>query len=344
MKNLKKMILTFFIICLLTTSGFGFATGENETLSGENKSESFSSEEIESNIKNETERVGEKVKTPSGGSKNISFTDGYNGYCINKGWKGAKENDEFIVSNTSMAKNSINKADISNYLKILFVDYHDFAVKNADETAKIVWNFTDRQYWKSTNEIIQGILNIAESGRVIADHGEVKKINNTTEALFNFEVLDSVKSGHQNFFGYKITYRTIPITEENETDITNTTTNETNTTNTTANETDITNTTTNETNTTNTTVNETDTTNETNMTENETRVLGVSLIKNRTESNPDYEITDDDNLTQNVDVKKSNEPSYSAGLSKHKTGNIATMFLVTLMVICGILIIKNRRD
>lgn len=324
MKNLKKMILTFFIICLLTTSGFGFATGENETVKEENKSESFSSEEIESNIKNESERVGEKVKTPSGGSKNISFTDGYNGYCINKGWKGAKENDEFIVSDTSIAENSINHADVSNYLKILFVDYHDFAVKNADETAKIVWNFTDRQYWMSTNEIIQGILSIAESGRVIADHGEVKKINNTTEALFNFEVLDSVKSGHQNFFGYKITYRTIPVTEENETDITNTTTNESNTTN--------------------TTVNETDTTNETNITENETRVLGVSLIKNRTESKPDYKITDDSNLTQNVNVNQSNDPTYSAGLSKHKTGNIATMFLVTLMVIGGILLIKNRRD
>ena len=45
--------------------------------------------------------------------------------------------------------------------------------------------------------------------KTIPDSGAVRQINNTTEAVFDFMVLNSDKSDHQNFFAYKITYRDI---------------------------------------------------------------------------------------------------------------------------------------
>ena len=73
-----------------------------------------------------------------------------------------------------------------------------------------VWEFTDNPYkTDSYLEIIPEILKEAQDGRIIPDHGEIKKINNTTEAIFDFECLQSTDDKIQNFFGYKITYREI---------------------------------------------------------------------------------------------------------------------------------------
>ena len=56
--------------------------------------------------------------------------------------------------------------------------------------------------------LIENIKSTA-STKTIPDSGAVRQINNTTEAVFDFQVLSSDKSGHQNFFAYKITYRDI---------------------------------------------------------------------------------------------------------------------------------------
>ena len=52
------------------------------------------------------------------------------------------------------------------------------------------------------------------NGRIIPDHRAVAKINNTTEAIFDFELLNSQYGRTQNFFGYKINYRAIEIIED----------------------------------------------------------------------------------------------------------------------------------
>ena len=168
---------------------------------------------IENSPKNESDRIGENVESTDKGINNegylnISFNDGYNGYCINKGQAGAKIGDGFTVKDTSAAINNNNKNEIGNYLKILFVEFYDYIIKNPRETQKIIWSFSD-DYKYGDKEIINEIKNIAKSGRVISDHGEEKIINNTTKVIFDFEVLDSDKKGAQNFFGYKLTYKNI---------------------------------------------------------------------------------------------------------------------------------------
>lgn len=202
---MKKRIFTLFIIFLTITSGVNLVSAQNETEEEIRLINSSSEDEV----KSESERICETVKANDNGYLNISFEDEYNGYCINKGWKGASVNDTFTVKNTSYAINNNDGSEIGNYIKILFVDFHDDVVKNDKLAQNVIWSFSNDYYNHKYMNYVEKIVDIANSGRVIADHGETITINNTTKATFDFEVLSSGSYGFQNFFGYKITYSDI---------------------------------------------------------------------------------------------------------------------------------------
>ena len=261
---------------------------------------------------NEEERIGEKVTTKDNGYLNISFNDSYNGYCIDKGWNGASSGDTFTVENTSNARNNNNGEEIGNYLKILFVDYHDLVTTDKKSTQNIIWGFSnDYHYSPECDSIIKAIKDSSDNGRTISDHGETIDINNTTKATFDFEVLNSGSYGYQSFFGYKITYKTIvneimnntfenilPDNQTNETEPENTTNN----------------TTTNE----NTT--EPETTNNTTLTENQETIDKYASENDKMQS----------------DHKNNPKPK------NHITGNpIASLIAILLFSMC---ILKIRRD
>ena len=222
---MKKRLITIFTIFLLITSGVNFVSAENITedeVANTNtaQQEDFVSqrnveEEKESKTnEEENSRIGESVKSKENGHFNITFEDGYNGYCINYGDQEAKINDEFEVKDTTAAINNKNGESIGHYLKTFFVEFHDIAVKNKIDTQKIIWAFSDN--FDFNKALVQQIKDISIN-LTIPDHGAIKKINETTEALFDFEVLGTDKNNHQNFFGYKITYRDIPVEVENNT-------------------------------------------------------------------------------------------------------------------------------
>ena len=222
---MKKRLITIFTIFLLITSGVNFVSAENITedeVANTNtaQQEDFVSqrnveEEKESKTnEEENSRIGEIVKSKENGHFNITFEDGYNGYCINYGDQEAKINDEFEVKDTTAAINNKNGESIGHYLKTFFVEFHDIAVKNKYDTQKIIWAFSDN--FDFNKDLVQQIKDISVN-LTIPDHGAIKKINETTEALFDFEVLGTDKNNHQNFFGYKITYRNIPVEAENNT-------------------------------------------------------------------------------------------------------------------------------
>lgn len=224
-KNLRKSLLTLFAIFLIITSGVNFVSAQNITEEIVTNYTTNKQNEIlaESNAEQENKnRIGESVKSQENGHFNISFDDGYNGYCINYGKNEANNEDEFIVQNTTSAINNKNGESVGHYLKTFFVEFHDIAVKNKIDTQKIIWSFTDD--FKFNDTLIQQIKD-ASLDLIIPDYGAIKKINNTTEAVFDFEVLSSTKLNHQNFFAYKITYRNITMEilnnttekEENET-------------------------------------------------------------------------------------------------------------------------------
>ena len=164
---------------------------------------------------------GDTATSQREGIRNVTFSDGYNGYCINMSKDHAYVGSEFTIKDTSFAINNKYNTPIGNYLKILFVDYYDFAIKDADNTSEVIWDFSDRYYLDSSNPITQAILKDAEDGRTIPDHGAVKKINSTTEAVFDFEIFNPSDDSIQNFFGYEITFRSIQNTQNTTENITN---------------------------------------------------------------------------------------------------------------------------
>lgn len=168
----------------------------------------FVSAENETNILKSSESE-EEVLASVDGHVNISFDNGYNGYCINYGEHEAKTGQEYSVKDTTYATNKNSGESVGNYLKTYFVDYYDDAMRNDIVTQHTIWHFTDDfNGWRIDPLLIENIKSTA-STKTIPDSGAVRQINNTTEAVFDFQVLSSDKSGHQNFFAYKITYRDI---------------------------------------------------------------------------------------------------------------------------------------
>ena len=211
---MKKFASTILIMFLLISSGLSAVSGETDT----NDTMILSTEkESELKIKSEEERTGELVSASEDGHYNISFDDGYNGYCINYGDHEASEGHNFTVQDTTEAINHKSQQSVGNELKTFFVEYYDIAMKDIIKTQHIIWHFSDDfTSWRVDPDLIDEIRNVA-SQKEIPDHGAVRQINNTTEAVFDFEVLQSHNPGHQNFFAYKITYRDILKIIENET-------------------------------------------------------------------------------------------------------------------------------
>ena len=168
----------------------------------------FVSAENETDILRSSESE-EEVLAREDGHVNITFDNGYNGYCINYGEHEAKTGQEYSVQDTTYATNKNSGESVGNYLKVYFVDYYDDAMRNDIVTQHTIWHFTDDfNGWRIDPILIENIKSTA-STKTIPDNGAVRQINNTTEAVFDFQVLSSDKSDYQNFFAYKITYRDI---------------------------------------------------------------------------------------------------------------------------------------
>lgn len=199
---------------LLISLGLSAVYGETDTNSTMTQS---AEEENELKIRNEEERTEEVVRANEDGHINISFDDGYSGYCINYGDHEASEGHNFTVQDTTEAINHNSQQSVGNELKTFFVEYYDIAMEDIIKTQHIVWHFSDDfNGWRVDPNLMEEIRNAA-SQKEIPDHGAVRQINNITEAVFDFEVLQSHNPGHQNFFAYKITYRDILKIIENET-------------------------------------------------------------------------------------------------------------------------------
>ena len=297
----------------MVTSCFTLVSAENSTneiLTNENNND-----DEESRIKDESERIGEVVESKEYGFVNVPFSDGYNGFCINLAQKETNAGEEFVVKNTSAAVNR-NGDEIGNYLKILFVDYYDFTVNNPRQAQDIIWKFSDN-YHVYDHEIVKGIMELAESGRIIPDHGEEKIINNTTKVKFDFEVLDSQKGSTQNFFGYKLTYSDIMnnilgnSSNNNENTIENETIPENNT----------------------TTENETIPENNTLLENQMNRTEIENTENNASEENTTLTTIPVDNSTEeNVSSIMNNNPKEHTSIES-KTGNPLVMLLILLGII-----------
>nr|WP_295001278.1 hypothetical protein [uncultured Methanobrevibacter sp.] len=210
---MKKPILTLLLIILTISSGLDIISAESD----KNNTLTATLEEENLKIKSEEDRTGEIVSASEDGHFNISFDDGYNGYCINYGDHEADKGNNFTVQDTDHAVNEKSGQSVGNELKTFFVNYYDTAMQDRVKTQHIIWHFTnDFNGWRVDSALIEEIKK-ASLEKVIPDHGATRKISNTAEMVFDFEVLESHDSDHQNFFAYRVTLREILEILENET-------------------------------------------------------------------------------------------------------------------------------
>lgn len=162
---MKCRIFTILTIFLIVSSTLNVVSAN---IIDENSTEIASTKTDRITESEETKITEKRVIATSEGYQNITFDDGYNGYCANKYLKDADIGDEFIVQNTSKLVNPNYNESVGNYLKILFVDHYDYVMANQLTATLAVWEFTDNLYkTDSYLEIIPTILNEAQNGRTI---------------------------------------------------------------------------------------------------------------------------------------------------------------------------------
>lgn len=185
---------------------------------------------IDTNNATDKNKTDNKTKSgyvlANGKGNNIRFSDGSRGFILDYSKPSASPGDEFKPVSASHASNS-------NTLKLAIIECY-----RQDSTGQIGGIMADFVQTGSSNTRVGEA--VAASHEKVGNHAVVK-INNHTEAIFEFEVLKSVSGNESDYFAYKVSFRTI---DDNEKVInqTNNLTNLTNTTNTT-NTTNVTNTT-----------------------------------------------------------------------------------------------------
>ena len=147
------------------------------------------------------------------------FSNGYFDFCIDLNLKGATSGEGFTVAeNTSVAKNNIDGKDISQILKIFFVECFEdlFTVEDSGEykiiTSKagtsiqgVIYNYSDNQSSQIWGEERKGYVKKIEvyDGPEIPDEGHTITLDNGEIITFYFMVLEPENEGVQSFFAVK---------------------------------------------------------------------------------------------------------------------------------------------
>lgn len=274
------LILSLFLIIMISVSSIVAVdpstlsnlsninnSQDNAVVISNNAHDNNSSMQNQNNINSDNQSILKDdelntTSTDNGGIRNISLTNGYNGYCVNMSLHSAESGQTFTITNTSSIINHLDGSNVGEYIKILFYNYWDIVNSDKTATSDAIWRFTDMTYIPYTggdydgpvvSSLVTNVISDYNNGLRVPDHGAVKKINDTSGMVFDFICLISGSDTIQNYFGYKVTIQN--ITQNNTTDFNNTTvdnttnsTNNTNITNSTNNNTDNSNNITNSTN------------------------------------------------------------------------------------------------
>ena len=222
----KKMVTLILVIlvsfCFLTivvadnaTNSDDNTTDHNKTIDNDVSDKNKTDDKNDTPVKNKTDDKSKKhYILAKGKGNNIKFSDGFRGFILDYSKSPASSGDEFKRVSTSKASNS-------NALKLAIIECY-----KQNSTAKIAKIISSIVKTGSSNTKVGEA--VKDSHEKIADH-EAVKINNHTEAVFDFEVLKSVSGNESNYFAYKVSFKN--INEEHQLNQTNNLTNMTNATN-----------------------------------------------------------------------------------------------------------------
>ncbi len=125
----------------------------------------------------------------------IKFNDGFTGYCIDSS-KGAVSSDD------KFTPGSFKNDKTENYVKLAIIECYKQERENdiGKVVSKIVNNDLD-----SSDSVIKEVLNSNEN----VNSGTTVKIDNTTEATFNFELLKPADSEKSDCLAYTVSMKTV---------------------------------------------------------------------------------------------------------------------------------------
>ena len=93
----------------------------------------------------------------------------------------------FLLSNAKLSViNSFDDSEVIDYLKILYYNYED--VLNTTQMDNIIKIFVSKDYKNSNDTYVLKVLDDFDNGLRVADKGAVKKINDTTLKVYDFNV------------------------------------------------------------------------------------------------------------------------------------------------------------
>ena len=193
----KKFIILLFI---LFTLSIGFVNGGDNT--------TFHNEYVI----NESVPVSDDiVYALEDGHFNTSFSDGFNGYCLEYGEEEAKTGDMFYDSSTNYLNHK--DEDIGNYLKLYFTDF-DGEKYDKVTTQHLIWHFTDGfDGWRVNHTLVDNIKELSKTKK-IGDEYSVR-VNDSYVKVFLFKVLLSPYEHRQDYFAYKIMFRNLSYENNN---------------------------------------------------------------------------------------------------------------------------------
>ena len=151
-------------------------------------------------VDNPTQYISDEPMTEAleSGDSNISFSDGYNGYCIEWGEHSAEKGDKFYI----------HDSDVDNNIKTFFVYFYEESQRDVIATQHMIWKFTDNKQFSRFNQTLYDKI-VEKAKTVQVPNDGTLKINNTTEMVYSFRNFISNINEYQNYFGYKIYFRNI---------------------------------------------------------------------------------------------------------------------------------------
>jgi hypothetical protein len=131
------------------------------------------------------------------GDSNISFTDGYKGYCAEWGKHSAEKGDEFYVHN-----------EVDNNIKVYFVHYYNETTKDKIATQHMIWKFTDNKEFSRFNKTLYHQIIDTSKEIHLNDSGRIK-YNSTHYLVYDFKLFKSKFVEYQDYIGIKIYFEKI---------------------------------------------------------------------------------------------------------------------------------------
>ena len=117
---------------------------------------------------------GPTVEALESGDSNISFSDGYKGYCIEWGEHSAEAGNKFYIHE-----------DVDNNIKVFFTYFYKESQKDTIATQHMIWKFTDNKEFSRFNQTLYNqIINVSKNIKV-PNEGTLK-IDNTILPTFFF--------------------------------------------------------------------------------------------------------------------------------------------------------------